>query len=241
MRRSHAVLLTLTLTVVVTAGCRQVDLAVPRQDLAIELLMSGDARDTSDNGHHGKIEGATPATDRFGREGMALHFDGDDWILVSPPPALSDQAITVSLWARYDSSEFRWWNNCMLAQDNGSDDGDRRIIQLSTHWRSIDWHRMGEAEDANSPVIIEPDVWYHIAATYDGHNHRLYVDGLLHDTRSGSLRQHSEEPLFVGRKGSDETDFTFRGVLDDVRIYNRALSGEEIARLYQETIATGED
>lgn len=39
---------------------------------------------------------------------------------------------------------------------------------------------------------------------------------------------------FLGRKGSDEPEFNFRGDLDDVRIYNRALSGEEILQLYGE-------
>jgi len=229
----------LALAILIPPACKEADLAVPRQDIVVELLMSGDARDTSGRGHDGQIEGATPATDRFGREHMAFHFDGEDWIVVSPPPDLSDRAMTVSMWARYDSCEFRWWNNCMLAQDNGDDEGDRRIIQLSTHWQSVCWHRMSE-EDANSPVVLQPEAWYHLAATYDGRHHRLYVDGLLHDTRSGSLRKHSEEPLFVGRKGSEEWDFTFRGVLDDVRIYNRALSGEEIARLYRETPSAGE-
>ncbi|MBT3346442.1 MAG: LamG domain-containing protein [Gemmatimonadetes bacterium] len=209
---------------------------IPRDDLVVELLMSGDARDSSGNDHHGQIEGATPAIDRHGQQGMAYHFDGDDWISLSPPPTISDQALTISIWARYDDGPHDWWNNCMVAQDNGGGQNGRRIIQLSTAGRSITWHRMGE-NDLMSPVPLHTERWYHIVASFDGKRHRLYIDGLLQDTRFGSMGQHDEEPLYIGRKGSDEPDFTFRGRLDDVRIYNRALSGEQVIQLYQENPA----
>jgi hypothetical protein len=237
-RRSARLLAAGALALVACLGWRDAEIGVPGGELALELLLDGDSRDSSGNEYHGQIEGATPIVDRVGRQGMAYHFGGDDWIAVAAPPDLSDQALTVSLWAQYNSGEFEWWNNCMLAQDDGDDSGQRRIIQLSTIPRSICWHRMGEG-DAQSPVPLAAEVWYHIAATYDGHYHRLYVDGLLQDTREGSLSTHREEPLYLGRKGSEEPGFNFRGALDDVRIYNRPLSSEEIVRLYLEDPAAG--
>ena len=231
--RRGAHLVAAVLMSVALAGCGGTETEAPRQGLVLELLLDGDALDTSGNGYHGQVEGAAPAADRAGRSGMAYRFDGDDWIVVTPPPPLGDGELTVSLWARYDRGEFGWWNNCLLAQDDGDDGGDRRIIQLSTTSRSICWHRMGE-RDAVSPVPLTEEAWHHVVASFDGRRHRLYVDGLLHDSRYGGLGQHESEPLYLGRKGSEEWDFTFRGVLDDVRVYNRALSIDEVLSLYRE-------
>ncbi len=65
---------------------------------------------------------------------------------------------------------------------------------------------------------------------------RLIIIGayLLHDTRRGELTSHADQPLYLSRKGSDEPEFNFRGYIDDMRIYNRALSGDEILQLYGE-------
>jgi hypothetical protein len=208
-------------------------LIVSRQALVLELLLDGNARDTSGSDSDGVVEGATLVDDRFGRPGRAYHFDGDDFIMVSPPPSLSREALTVSVWARYDSSEFDWWNNAILCQDSGDEDG-RRIIQLSTEDRSITWHRMDFGRDAHSLVPLEIGRWYHVVVTFDGAFHHLYIDGLLHDSRRGRLISHPDEPLYLGRKGSDEPEFNFRGGLDDLRIYNRALTGEEILQFYGE-------
>lgn len=207
---------------------------VPRDDLVIELLFSGDAQDGSGNGYHGEIHDAVLAPDRFGRPDHAFRFDGDDWVIVDPPPAFSDEQITVSMWAHYDRVHAQWWNNCMFGQDNGNEESGRRVLQISTNGPSVVWHRMME-EDLFSPAGVQAKTWVHIAATYDGEHHRLYVDGLHTDTEPGTLRKHDEEPLYIGRCGDMNWNFTFEGILDDVRVYNRALTGEEVLQLYRET------
>ena len=207
---------------------------VSREALVLELLLDGNARDTSGSERHGLVEGAALSDDRFGRPQRAYHFDGGDFIAVSPPPSLSPKSLTVSVWVRYDSSEFAWRNNAILCQDNGEAEEGRRIIQLSTKNRSITWHRMSSGRDPHSLVPLEIGHWYHVVVTFDGGFHRLYIDGLLHDTRNGRLTSHPDEPLYLGRKGTDEPAFNFRGDLDDLRIYNRTLSGEEIMQLYGE-------
>ena len=207
---------------------------ISREALVLELLFDGNAEDTSGSDSDGVVEGATLSNDRFGRPRQAYHFDGDGSIIVSPPPDLSRRSLSISVWARYDSSEFDWWNNAILCQDNGEDEDGRRVIQLSTEDRPITWHRMNFGRDAHSLVPLEIGRWYHVVVTFDGAFHRLYIDGLLHDSRRGRLTSHPDEPLYLGRKGSDEPVFNFHGYIDDVRIYNRTLSGEEILQLYGE-------
>ncbi len=121
----------------------------------------------------------------------------------------------------------------MFGQDNGDEESGRRVLQISTNERSVVWHRM-EEQDLFSPSGLQARTWVHIGATYDGVHQRLYVDGLRVDTHPGTLQKHDAELLYIGRCGAMDWNFTFTGVLDDVRVYNRALSGQEIGRLYQE-------
>ena len=84
---------------------------VDRSNLVLELLFDGDARDTSGNGHHGELFGPVSTDDRFGQPNAAFAFDGqNDYIRVAPPPQLSAEAFTLSVWVKYDDDAFsRYW------------------------------------------------------------------------------------------------------------------------------------
>jgi GNAT superfamily N-acetyltransferase len=210
-------------------------MAVPRDGLVLELLLNGSGNDTSGAGHHGVIHGATFTQDRFGRPDAAALFDGvDDHIAIDPPPALDARALTVSVWARIDTGNMQGWSHCLIAQDNGNDhDQSRRVFQLSVFDGRVVWHRMMNARDPAGRRLIVPGAWVHVAAVVDGSRHRLYVDGRLQDTVTHPGRQHPSEPIYIGRKGTQEPSFFTRGAIDDVRVYNRALQPSEIAALYR--------
>jgi len=207
---------------------------IDRSNLVLELLFDGDARDTSGSGHHGEVFGAVPADDRFGRPNAAFAFDGkNDYIRVAPPPALSAEAFTLSVWVKYDDDAFsRYWTNGVITQDDGG--GARRVFQLSAYGPLPTWHIMGRGRD---PLITRPvgtSVWRHLVATHDGEVHRLYMDGVLHDQAEAPFPPHAEEPVNVGRKGSGEPDFYFKGVIDDVRIFTETLSPDAVLALTRE-------
>jgi len=207
---------------------------ITRDGLVAEYLFNGNAHDTSGNGFHGVVQGATPAADRFGNPNSAYAFDGkDDWIVVAPPPRLTNVELTVSVWVRYNATKFEgWWHDCIICQDDGDDnDRSRRIFQLSTSGDWVCWHRMGEVPDLCSIEPVVPGVWYHLAAVFENGVHKLYVNGVLNASRRHRLGAHAEEPLHIGRKGTPETDFYFNGAIDDIRMYDRALGEAEIQSL----------
>lgn len=77
---------------------------------------------------------------------------------------------------------------------------------------------------------MSPNIWYHVAATYNGASTRLYVNGVEDGLRPGVWSSANAPPLSIGQRGSNE-DF-FNGLIDEVEIFNRALSIAEIQSLY---------
>jgi hypothetical protein len=185
----------------------------------------------------GVVHGATPTPDRFGRPDRAFAFDGvDDYIAISPPLPLTRGALSVSAWIRCEPRDFSGWTNCIVAQDDGDDnDPARRVFQLSLDSGHVVWHQMGgEARDPMCRRRVRPGTWHHVAAVHHRGVSRVYLDGVLHDTVEQTLRRHDTQPIHIGRKGTPEPSFYFRGAIDDVRLYDVGLGDDEIAALCHE-------
>ncbi|HEY9518261.1 MAG TPA: LamG-like jellyroll fold domain-containing protein [Gemmatimonadales bacterium] len=212
------------------------DVAGPRAGLVAEYLFRGGAEDSSGHGRHGTVQGATLTADRFGVAGSAYRFDGiDDAVVVSPPPPLSPDAMSVSVWACYDRRKLEGWSNCIVAQDDGVDENQaRRVFQLSTWNRHVVWHRMTQTRDPECKRWIRFGEWYHLVATCANGRHTLYLDGVAQDSVEAAFRIHPDQPLHIGRKGTLERHFFFRGAIDDVRLYDRALAAAEVLALFRE-------
>jgi hypothetical protein len=207
-----------------------------RDALVAEYLFDANAEDSSGSGHHGVVHGAMLTADRFGKPKHAYAFDGvDDYIEVSPPPKFSSEAMSLSAWARYEPRDFSGYTNCIIAQDDGNDDDQsRRVFQLSTESGHVIWHRMIGARDPICKTRVQPGTWHHVVAVHDHGVNRLYVDGILHDTVEHRLWTHDSQPLHIGRKGTPEPYFFFKGAIDDIRIYDRALDESEVRELLEE-------
>ena len=85
-----------------------------------------------------------------------------------------------------------------------------------------------------TPDVTSPwdNRWHHLAGTYDGSKLNLYIDGVARASvaATGNIADSSARSLNIGR--FSEGGFLFKGVIDDVQIYNRALSATEIQQLY---------
>ncbi|MCU0960380.1 MAG: LamG domain-containing protein [Pirellulaceae bacterium] len=94
-----------------------------------------------------------------------------------------------------------------------------------------------ECDATIDPAQVADGAWHHVAATYDGHAMRVFLDGaeIAQTQRAGLITTNTVVPGYVGSSGG--TGEHFQGAMDDVRIYGRALQPAEIAALYR----TGSD
>lgn len=212
---------------------RRMVLANLYSGLIAEYLFKGDAQDSSGKEHHGTVVGATPCTDRFGIPDSAYLFDGkDDYIVVEKAPKLNCDAFSISVWCCYDrDTKLEGWNSAIVSQDGHF---KNRVFQLSTFNANITFHQFLKGVDLQMNSTINKDYWYHIVITFENDTFKLYKNGILISESKGALTPCDEEPLFIGRKSTDEPYFFFKGKIDDIRIYERALVEEEINALFLE-------
>jgi hypothetical protein len=130
-----------------------------------------------------------------------------------------------------------WTGNNRILQKGRSDNQYRLIKEWGDNTK---FHLSGVGELFPQNVLPPLGEWTHLAAIYDGSSMKLYFDGVVvaEMDASGDIAT-SDEPLIIGNKhetapGGDE----FNGMLDDVRIYNRALSQSEIKKLGGNPIAS---
>lgn len=82
---------------------------------------------------------------------------------------------------------------------------------------------------------IPLDAWTHVAATYDGSVMRLFVNGVARGSvpKTGSLDADESAAVWIGAN-PNESYGPFRGLIDDVRVYGRALTEDDVAALVDE-------
>jgi glucose/arabinose dehydrogenase len=179
------------------------------------------ARDASGSGNDGVVSGA--AWSAGGRFGGALDFDGvDDWVTVADDDSLDMTGpLTLEAWVRPDT--LGTWDTVVMKEAAGY---FSYALYGTTAWAAPSgWARDAVAE-AKQPLAANG--WTHLAVTYDGTNTRLYVNGaLVTSTASPFSLPNSDRPLRIGGNGIWSGEF-FDGLIDEVRVYNRTLTGAEV-------------
>ena len=181
--------------------------------------------DRSGNENHGKIHGAKWV--KSGK-GCALRFDGvDDFVDCGQGPSLSPrEALTMSAWVRRDVPP-RSGEPALITK--GGPGG--YALTLYTDVRSYTY-----VSGAFCWTGVAVGSWNHVVATFDGRHLKTYRDGKLcanRPHRSGI--KPNEEHLLLGKWHDSQA--CFEGMLDEVKIYNRALSAEEVGAAYREVVA----
>ena len=178
--------------------------------------------DLTGDGHDGTIEGAEWAR---GRYGDSLKFDGEDEVTI---PASEDlnltEGFTLEAWIKPE--EEGEYGHLFVKEDAA----EEQAAYVITKHESRLLARLGipgvEEESPSGSLEVSP--WQHVAATYDGGRIRLYVNGELVGNAPVAEILSTDGALRIGDGDLWWSDEGFKGRIDEVRIYNRALSAGEI-------------
>ena len=213
----------------------QDSVAVTVGRLVGDYPLNGDANDASGFDNHGTISGALPAADRFGTPNGALAFDGvDDVVAIAGRPSLnSEKAVAINLWLKWQGQASK--EEYVLSQ--GSWQNRLKISLLQN--RQLRWTIKTSAgvADLDSQTEMASDVWTNVCVLYGEKKLQLYINGVENAAKSwsGDLAVTSLDVLFAQMLPGDQ-QYNFTGILDDVKIYNRLLTAEEIAALYDHSM-----
>jgi hypothetical protein len=224
----------------------QVPSYVPSNGLVGWWPFNANANDESGNGNNGTVNGATLTTDRFGVANKAYNFDGvNDYINNGNNSSLELNHFTISLWSNLDSS-LNWNiepNGGGFFVHKGCDNPNSPFDGWSYRiFYALPWGLTVD-QYTNNRGVIESNIsslfnqWNNLIFSYDGSQLKLYLNGIAIDSvsRNGNTATNNFDLLFGCRKEiinniSTLNDY-FTGQLDDIGIWNRALTQQEITAL----------
>ncbi len=198
--------------------------------LVAHYPFNGNANDESGNGNNGTVNGATQSTDRFRHINSAYNFDGSsNFISISQITNLS-AVQTKCFWINPSVLSPNMYiideggnNNWVQLYD---DDSDGKL-ELKTGCVTS-----GISILASNHEFTQTNLWYSISATTESSNiTKIYINGIL-DTMGTLHNTDIPSSIVVGR--ASVGNYYFNGLLNDIRIYNRALNEAEIQALYYE-------
>jgi hypothetical protein len=199
---------------------------------------NGSANDVSGNGNNGAVYGATLTTNRFGTPSAAYRFDGVSSRIQIPETIFgpATPGATISAWVTTDKGPY---TNTQVIWEKSSVNGEMTLQITSGQFVFGPALQNPHAFFTTSSAMKSNSVVHLVGVYAHGLTASLYVNGAL----TGSVIV-SNSTLFVDTNANQLVsalgiyDFTpgpydaFRGIIEDVRIYNRALSNSEVQQLY---------
>ena len=211
---------------------------------------NGNTNDESGYGNNISFNNATLAADRKNRPNKAYLFNGissymkinNSYYLNPPKISLSviikplgfnagsclansivykgyqDQDIYNVYFLRFDANQYTGAITCT----SGNPD---------TLHQNFSGSFAGNGVSPATPYV-EKNKWYHLVYTYDGMDARMYINGNLVSTRSGANQYvSSTHDVYIGKTNNPLYPYWFNGVIDELRIYNRAITVDEVRML----------
>jgi hypothetical protein len=211
---------------------------------------NANAKDESGNGNNGTVNGATLTTDRFGKANSAYNFNGSSLISVNPNP-FKNQSYSYSTWVYLEDTPTSQNQYSLISFGWITSDQNLLVTTPSTNFARIAngfsaWgYNNGNPPISNNWTGTMPDKgkWYHVVSTRDNSSIKLYVNGLLVANNSTTTATNATTPIYssnsygtFGARQNGPTSANYseflKGSLDDIHIYNRAITAAEVKALY---------
>ncbi|NUN08494.1 MAG: VCBS repeat-containing protein [Ignavibacteriaceae bacterium] len=198
---------------------------------------NGNANDESGNGNNGTVNGASLTADRFGNGNKSYNFTNtSDYIQVADGPTFDFTAtkqLSVGVWVKLNSAS----NGYVIDKfgTGGSEDDDfscniyNGIIQFSVNGPGV-------FKGVESNTVLTTGKWYFVLLKWDGINAKqsIYINGIKDAEITTPVLQinNTNTALRIGKPAHPASSII--GLIDDIRIYNRAITQDEVDSLYRE-------
>jgi fibronectin type 3 domain-containing protein len=186
--------------------------------------------DSSGNGNNGIIAGPSWVNSKEGL-GKALEFGGMNGYVSLPNSAsldITNPPLSIFAWIKVKEGADTGW---IVAKNYDSASN----IQYGMFWRTgdnkIEVYLQGGSRVSSPLNSVLAGNWYFVGFTWDGQYVRLYINGVQSATGTYTGTLTSQPYLRIGRR--ETSAYPFKGIIDEVRIYNRVLTSDEISNLFQ--------
>ncbi|MBI4286448.1 MAG: LamG domain-containing protein, partial [Chloroflexi bacterium] len=191
---------------------------------------SGTVANDSWDGNHGTIVGTAWVA---GIVNGALEFDGTTYIDVPNAANLNPAQLTVELWLKPSDTYGNSWYGILSRFPNPTGQGAWEFESQGAPFFLLGGNNVGTYVVAWAATVPEVGKWYQLVGTYDGNEARIYVNGVLEGTAlAAGFDPTGPQDLSIGRR-TDDANNRFKGVMDEVKVYSRALTDAEILANYQ--------
>ncbi|MFA6597452.1 MAG: LamG-like jellyroll fold domain-containing protein [Ignavibacteriaceae bacterium] len=194
---------------------------------------NGNANDESGNGRNGVVYGASLTTDRFGNPDKAYQFNGTSNYIDIPGTNnlhLNTNGLSLAAWINF--TEPNDIHAIVGKHISGYGNGYYLMIRPATKFEFLVDSDFG----LRSTESYNDGNWHFVVGTFDGSTMKLYVDGALKSSQPKTYSSLNDSTLTIGKHHAGvATDF-FNGKLDDIRIFDKAISETEVLQLFNDGI-----
>ena len=211
----------------------------------MDNIQDGKVVDSSGKGNDGEIVGICEPAEGFVGSGALQITNGG--VKIAENPMLRPERFTIAMWVKWADGQGALARLLQMGNDNketiailgGGGAGDsgpsHNVFYFSIFSTSTDEEGDASMSTVKAPGVFEGGKWRHLVAIYDGSDLLVYVDGKVAGKKTiGDVKLFADiggSPLVIGCRPPN-MDRTFNGVIDDVRMYNKALSAEDVRKLY---------
>lgn len=197
---------------------------------------NGNAKDESGNDHHASLSGnEIYSAGILGPTDKSIYIPPNGFIHLPPSEKSMSPAMTYSLWFKTGSNILRDQPNNFICTILDSGPNRHPLLFVNANWGNFastmdigfwdgSWHGSG--------VKMAVATWTHFVVVMDGNNYRLYINGRNVFNNGGYFGNMGNPVKNIGNFPDDPNTHSARGFFDEVRIYSRVLSEDEIKELY---------
>lgn len=209
----------------------------------------GSLKDSSGKNNDIIFNNATATTDRFGKANNAFLFNGNgSYMKVNNSSSLNPNKISLMAIVKFndfyrgschanqifkkgfrDQVDGIYGLRAVTAGQDCAAVTDTSKEVMVGYYGNNQFAQIGASDNSG---FVKINKWINVIFTYDGGQAKLYVDGQLKETRTGTVPfTPNTDGLFIGRAENPQFPFWFNGIIDEIRIYNKALREADIKQL----------